>query len=246
MELRLEKYCGQAAKLSRSQIKAALRQKRVTLNGQLAKGGEKVDPAQDVVCLDGKPLCWQQHIYLMLNKPTGVVSATRDSREKTVLDLVPQEYRRPGLFPAGRLDKETTGFVLITDDGEFAHRMLSPKHHVEKAYRALLAGSFTTAMAEQFEKGCVLKDGYQCLPARIKLLEQRENAMVEIVLREGKYHQIRRMAAACGSRVLELKRIRLGGLFLDPGLKPGECREILHKELLKILTTSTPRPQETP
>lgn len=246
MELRLEKFCGQAAKLSRSQIKTALRQKRITLNGRLAKGGEKLDPAADTVCLDGKPLHWQQHIYLMLNKPTGVVSATRDSRERTVLDLVPQEYRRPGLFPAGRLDKDTTGFVLITDDGEFAHRMLSPKHHVEKAYRALLAGQFTSEMAEQFKNGCVLKDGYQCLPAQIKLLEQGENALVEIVLREGKYHQIRRMAAACGSRVLELKRIRLGGLPLDAGLQPGECREILHKELLKILTTSTPRDQEKP
>lgn len=239
MELRLEKFCGQAAKLSRSQIKAALRQKRITLNGRLAKGGEKLDPAADTVCLDGKPLHWQQHIYLMLNKPAGVVSATRDSRERTVLDLVPEEYRRPGLFPAGRLDKDTTGFVLITDDGDFAHQMLSPRRHVEKAYRALLAGQFTPAMAEQFEKGCVLKDGYRCLPAQIKLLEQRENALVEIVLREGKYHQIRRMAAACGSRVLALERIRLGGLPLDTELRPGECREILHKELPKILTSST-------
>ena len=244
MELRLEKYCAQAAKLSRSQIKTALRQKRITLNGKLAKGGEKMVPGQDVVCLDGEELVWQQHIYLMLHKPKGVVSATRDSREKTVLDLVPEQYRRPGLFPAGRLDKDTTGFVLITDDGEFAHRMLSPKHHVEKAYQALLAGKFTPAMAQQFENGCVLKDGYQCLPAQIKLLDQGENALVEIVLREGKYHQIRRMAAACGSRVLELKRIRLGNLPLDPDLEPGECREILHKELHKILTTSTPWAQE--
>ena len=246
MELRLEKYCAQAAKLSRSQIKAALRQKRILFNGRLAKGGEKIIPGQDQVCLDGEELVWQQHIYLMLNKPKGVVSATRDSREKTVLDLVPEKYQRPGLFPAGRLDKDTTGFVLITDDGEFAHWMLSPKHHVEKAYQALLAGSFTGEMARQFETGCVLKDGYQCLPAQIRLLEQGENALVEIVLREGKYHQIRRMAAACGSRVLELKRIRLGELPLDPNLAPGECREILHKELHKILTTSTPRDQERP
>ena len=241
MELRLEKYCAQAAKLSRSQVKTALRQKRITVNGRPAKGGEKIVPGQDAVCLDGEELVWQQHIYLMLNKPQGVVSATRDSRERTVLDLVPEEYRRPGLFPAGRLDKDTTGFVLITDDGDFAHQMLSPKHHVEKAYRAVLAGEFTDSMAEQFEKGCVLTDGYQCLPARIRLLEQGENALVEIVLREGKYHQIRRMAAACGSRVLALERIRLGELPLDPGLAPGECREILHKELLKILSTSTPR-----
>lgn len=245
MELRLEKYCAQAAKLSRSQVKDALRRKRITLNGRPAKGGEKILPGRDVVCLDGEALVWQQHLYLMLNKPKGVVSATRDSREKTVLDLVPEPFQRPGLFPAGRLDKDTTGFVLLTDDGDFAHRMLSPKHHIEKTYRALLAGQFTAEMKRRFESGCVLKDGYQCLPAAIRLLEQGENAWVEIVLREGKYHQIRRMAAACGSRVLELKRIRLGKLNLDPDLKPGECREILHKELQEILTTSTPRAQET-
>lgn len=244
MELRLEKYCAQAARLSRSQIKAALRQKRITLNGRPAKGGERVDPSRDRVCLDGERLEWQQHLYLMLNKPKGVVSASRDDREKTVLDLLPEEFRRPGLFPAGRLDKDTTGFVLITDDGEFAHQMLSPRRHIEKTYRALLEGTFPPRMEERFAQGCVLEDGYRCLPARITLLEQGENALVEIVLREGKYHQIKRMAAACGSRVLELTRIRLGRLDLDPDLKPGECREILHKELQEILTTSTPRAQE--
>ena len=245
MELRLEKYCGQAAKLSRSQIKAALRQKRVTLNGQLAKGGEKVDPAQDVVCLDGKPLCWQQHIYLMLNKPKGWSAPPGTAGKRRA------GFGAPGVPEAGTIPCRAAGQGNHRLCVDYRRRGICPpdafsQTPCREGLPGLAGRIIHHGHAEQFEKGCVLKDGYQCLPARIKLLEQRENAMVEIVLREGKYHQIRRMAAACGSRVLELKRIRLGGLFLDPELKPGECREILHKELLKILTTSTPRPQETP
>ncbi len=171
----------------------------------------------------------------MLNKPQGVVSATNDRSQKTVLDLVPESLFRPDLFPAGRLDKDTTGFVLLTNDGDFAHRLLSPKHHIAKTYHAMLDGPIPEDMIARFREGVTLKDGFVCLPALLKPLTAERQPVVEIILYEGKYHQIKRMAAACGRHVLALKRVKMGNLPLDPDLPEGGCRELLHKEFVKLL-----------
>ena len=167
----------------------------------------------------------------MLNKPKGVVSATDDKMHKTVLDLVPDNLKRPGLFPAGRLDADTTGFVLLTDDGDFAHRILSPKNHIEKTYIATLEKTLTEEDISAFAAGITLSDGYECLPAAVKLVGQ---AVAEVKICEGKYHQIKRMFAVRGNRVVELKRVKMGGLSLDIALEPGKMRELTQDELLKI------------
>ncbi|MEE0982349.1 MAG: 16S rRNA pseudouridine(516) synthase, partial [Acutalibacteraceae bacterium] len=176
----------------------------------------------------------EKFVYLMLNKPKGVVSATNDRSQKTVVDLVPDELKKRNLFPAGRLDMTTTGFVLITDDGDFAHRILSPKNHIEKTYEARLAESVTEEQLRMVADGIVLKDGTECLPAKLKILEGGDNPLVEIKICEGKYHQIKRMFAAAGNGVIELKRTKMGNLSLDEDLAEGECRRLNEAEVALI------------
>lgn len=234
--MRLDKFFSSQNLASRKEIKGLLKEGVVTVNGVLARKPEqKIDPEQDEICLQGKPLTYKKHLYLMMNKPQGVVSATNDTKQKTVLDLVPEKWFRPGLFPAGRLDKDTTGFVLLTDDGDFAHRILSPNRHIAKTYHAQITGRLTPEEQTAFEHGLVLKDGFACLPAKIRVLEDGTEPIVEITLWEGKYHQIKRMIAACGQRVLTLTRVKMGELALDNTLAPGECREISAEEVEKIL-----------
>lgn len=234
--MRLDRFFSSQSLASRKEFRALLRNGRVTVNGAVPARPElKVDPGMDDIRLDGVPVRYQKHVYLMLNKPAGVVSATEDRSQKTVLDLVPEELRRPGLFPAGRLDKDTTGLVLLTDDGDLAHRLLAPGRHVPKTYHALLDGPVPEEMYGAFAEGVTLRDGFTCLPARLRTLQEGEQPLVEIVLWEGKYHQIKRMAAACGRHVLALKRVKIGGLALDPELPEGSCRELLHKEQEKLL-----------
>ena len=170
----------------------------------------------------------------MLNKPKGVVSATNDRSQKTVIDLVPDEFRKRNLFPAGRLDMTTTGFVLITDDGDFAHRILSPKNHIEKTYEARLAEKVSDEQLETVADGIVLKDGTECLPAKLRVLEDGDNPLVEIKICEGKYHQIKRMFAAAGNGVVELKRVKMGELPLDDTLPEGQCRKLSEAEVALI------------
>lgn len=234
--MRLDKFFSSQSIASRKEVKDLLRQGRVTVNEEMAKVSDmQIDPACDIILLDGKNVSYKKHIYLMLNKPQGVVSTTEDRLHKTVLDLVPPELYRTGLFPAGRLDKDTEGFVLITDDGEFAHRILSPKKHVPKTYEAVIDQPIDQTDIAIFQQGITLSDGTVCRPAGLRVIDAGPRPLVEIVLREGKYHQIKRMFEARGKRVLFLKRIKIGGLALDPDLAPGECREILHKERFKIL-----------
>ena len=164
----------------------------------------------------------------MMNKPKGVISASEDKSVPTVVDLVPDELKRSGLFPAGRLDSDTTGFVLITDDGDFAHRILSPKKHVEKTYHALLERPLSESDIKSFADGIELKDGTLCLESKLRSLG---GSMAEVIIHEGKYHQVKRMFAAVGNKVLELRRVKIGGLSLDESLKEGECREITSDEL---------------
>lgn len=230
--MRLDKFFSSQNLASRKEIKSVLKNGLIQINGVTASKPEcKVDPEQDLITWNGQPVAYQKHLYLMLNKPQGVVSATNDTLHKTVLDLVPDEWKRPGLFPAGRLDKDTTGLVLITDDGDFAHRILSPKNHVEKTYLSRIEGEITEKAIRMFAQGVTLRDGFECLPAQIKVLEGGDCPLVEITICEGKYHQIKRMVASVGGHVLTLQRIRIGSLMLDETLPEGTCRKILHKEI---------------
>ena len=232
--MRLDKYISSQGKYSRSDVKKLIKQGLVSVDGRSAKSPElQVDPDSSLVVICGETINYKEHIYIMLNKPAGVISATDDKSKKTVLDLVPPELYRDGLFPAGRLDADTTGFVLLTDDGDFAHRILSPKNHVEKTYIATLADPISDEDISALEEGILLKDGYQCLPSKIKRINEKE---IEIKICEGKYHQIKRMIGAVGNKVLTLYRAQIGGLPLDIDLKEGFCREITQEELGEITT----------
>lgn len=234
--MRLDKFFSSQSLASRKEVRTLIKAGRIMVNGQPALSPEQpVEPARDSIRLDGAEIAYQEHIYLMMNKPQGVVSATEDGHCRTVLDLVPPELWRKGLFPAGRLDKDTVGFVLLTDDGDFAHRILSPKRHVPKTYEAVISAPVDSADIAAFEAGLPLADGTVCRPADLSVLKVGEQPLVRIVLHEGKYHQIKRMFEARGKRVLWLKRTMIGGLALDEALSAGDCRAILHKELLKIL-----------
>lgn len=232
---RLDKILSSALKISRGDVKKLMKKQSVTVNGASVKSGEmKIDPDTDEIRLNGRDVVYQKNIYLMMNKPEGVISASNDRSQETVVDLVPEEYRRDGLFPAGRLDADTTGFVLITDDGDFAHRILSSKNHVEKTYHARLAQRLSDGDIERFLSGIELKDGTLCLEARLRVIEDGETPLVEVVIHEGKYHQVKRMFAALGNRVVQLRRIKIGGLSLDGTLAEGECREITREEIRLI------------
>lgn len=234
---RLDKAIAMQGSLSRSEVKTLIRKGAVTVNGQVVKNADfGVDFDSDTVAVQGKELSLSMHIYLMLNKPKGVVSASEDKKLPTVLDLIPKELWRKGLFPAGRLDKDTTGFVLITDDGEFAHDILSPKKHISKTYHALVNGTITDEMVEGFAKGVTIGEDFT-LPASLKKISSEEQGdWGEVILKEGMYHQIKRMFGAYGLKVLELKRVQMGKLPLDPNLEEGKCRELTAEELRLVST----------
>lgn len=233
--MRLDKFLSRQLAVSRTDAKELIKKRLVTVNGEPAKLYDmKIDPAADTVCSEGLTLTYREHVYIMLNKPAGVVCATRDRLSDTVLELIPAEIRRKDLFPAGRLDKDTEGFVLITDDGEFAHNMLSPKKHVDKRYFAVMENPVSKEDAALFASGMTIDGGEKCLPAKLEITENPRE--VCITLREGKYHQIKRMAEAIQNKIVYLKRISIGGLALDETLKNGECREICPEELALIGT----------
>lgn len=230
---RLDKILASQGIGSRREVAALIRRGKVTVDGQaLLRQEQKVDPEAAEICVDGKPLFVKKYLYLMMNKPSGVLSAARDSRIRTVVDLLPPELFRKGLFPAGRLDKDTTGLLIITDDGELAHRMLAPKSHIYKLYEAQLDNPVDEDDVEAFAKGVPLKD-FVCLPAR---LEPFAGNTARVQVREGKFHQVKRMFAARGKTVLALTRLQMGGLKLDPTLKPGESRELTEEELALIFS----------
>ena len=234
---RLDKAIAMQGSLSRSEVKTLIRKGAVTVNGQVVKNADfGVDFDSDTVAVQGKELSLSMHIYLMLNKPKGVVSASEDKKLPTVVDLVPKELWRKGLFPEGRLDKDPTGFVLITDDGEFAHDILSPKKHISKTYHALVNGTITDEMVEGFAKGVTIGEDFT-LPASLKKISSEEQGdWGEVILKEGMYHQIKRMFGAYGLKVLELKRVQMGKLPLDPNLEEGKCRELTAEELRLVST----------
>lgn len=230
---RLDKLLASTGRWSRREVKGLIRAGRVLVDGAPAGGGEdKADPAVCSIAVDGEALSLCAHTYIMLHKPAGVLSATEDPRQRTVLDLLPPELRRRGLFPVGRLDRDTEGLLLLTDDGDLAHRLLSPRRHVDKLYYARLERPLGEADRAAFAGGVTLEDGTVCRPAGLELLGDGREVMV--TLHEGKFHQIKRMVASRGSAVCYLKRIAMGPLRLDESLKPGEYRPLTGTEVLKI------------
>lgn len=229
---RLDKILVSQGVGSRKEVQKLIRQKTVTVDGEvITKPEVKVDTDKSVIVVSGKKLDFKQYVYIMMNKPQGVVSATEDRECKTVIDLVPQHLKRKGLFPAGRLDKDTEGLLIITDDGEFAHKMLTPKSGIYKRYYAEVDGKITEETVKAFEKGIVFADGTQCLPGKLEI--QGENSgFVEIC--EGKFHQVKKMFLVCGLKVTFLKRISIGNLVLDSNLPIGECRELEKTEQTAI------------
>ena len=234
---RLDKLLCSQSQLTRSEAGRAIRSGRVTVDGTVCRqAAQKVDPTTQTVTVDGKALGYAEFVYWMMNKPAGILCVSRDPKAPTVVDLLPADQQRRGLFPAGRLDKDTHGLVLITDDGDFAHRILSPRHHIPKTYHAVLDKPLTEAAAAAFRAGPTLEDGTQCQPARVQVLEAGDRPLVEVVIYEGKYHQIKRMFAAVGCHVEWLKRVKMGGLSLDENLEEGTCRQLTRAEVDSILT----------
>ena len=227
--MRLDKFVADAAQLTRSAARGLIAKGRVTVNGQVCKKADCALREGDSVCADGKPLACEEYVYIMLNKPAGVVSASTDGRDKTVVDLVGGAFPRRQLFPAGRLDKTSTGFVLLTDDGAFAHDILAPKRHVPKTYRMVLDTPVTDEMVKAFAAGVTLADGQTMQPARL-IPDEADPFAATVVLRQGVYHQIKRMFGVLDAGVNQLHRTAIGGLALDEGLAPGAWRLITPEE----------------
>lgn len=233
MNIRIDKFVSEQAGITRSEAKTAIKKKQVTINGNIVKSADvKLDTEKDIVAYSGKELIYREFMYIMLNKPDGVVCATRDELSETVLQLLPPELIRKGLFPAGRLDKDTEGFVFITDDGALAHKMLSPKSHVEKEYIVTLEKPYEENYKDIFANGVTIDGGEKCMPATIIFTD--DNKVVRLILHEGKYHQVKRMMQAVGNKVTHLKRIRIGGIMLDEALSPGKAREITREEIDRL------------
>ena len=229
--MRLDKIIAASGRYSRREVKQLVRQGRVLVDGMPARSGEeKVDPEAAEIVVDGEVLQYRRYTWLMLHKPAGVLSATEDGRGKTVLDLLPPELQRQGLFPVGRLDKDTEGLLLLTNEGGLAHDLLSPRKHVDKVYYVRTAGVLTEADRQAFAAGLELGD-LRCLPAELEILSAGAESEALVTLREGKFHQVKRMLAARGKPVLYLKRIKMGNLPLDPVLRRGEYRYLTEEEL---------------
>ena len=229
---RLDKLIASQGMLSRNDVKNMVKKGEVSVNGTVVKDSSLKVSYDDSIKIKGQPLLQTEFTYIMLNKPKGVVSASEDKRDKTVVDILPDELKRKNLFPAGRLDKDTTGFSLITDDGDFAHRILSPARHVDKTYIATVSDKIDFENAKNaFANGVVLADGTVLLSAHLELIEDNEKQVFKVIIKEGKYHQIKRMFASLGTSVVELKRIAIGGLALDASLQEGEARLITEAEL---------------
>ena len=234
--MRLDKYLAERTGMTRSESRKAITKGRVMVAGKICrKADTQLDETAAQIALDGAPLAgeYKKYVYIMLNKPEGVVSASRDKRDTTVVDLVAADYPRRELFPAGRLDKTSTGFVLLTDDGGFAHDILSPRHHVSKTYTVTIDTPLTQEMRTGFAAGVTLADGTALSPAEVTALSP-DGLTARVVLRQGVYHQIKRMFGVYGAGVNALHREAIGGLALDAQLAPGQWRELSDEEVAKI------------
>lgn len=229
---RLDKVIASTGKFSRREVKNLVRQGRVLVDGAPARSAEDKVEAENVeITVNGEVLTYRRFTWIMLNKPAGYLSATEDGRGATVLDLLPQELQKQGLFPVGRLDKDTEGLLLLTNEGGLAHDLLSPKHHVDKVYYARVAGHVIEEDCRAFAAGMTLEDGLVCQPAGLEILTAGEESEVHVTLREGKFHQVKRMLADRGKPVLYLERVKMGNLPLDPALGRGKYRFLTDAEV---------------
>lgn len=230
--MRLDKLLANAGYGSRKEVKQLLKQKAVTVDGEMVKDPSMhVDPEVQEIYVLGEKLEYKEFIYIMLNKPPGVISATEDLYDKTVIDLLSPIDRHYKPFPVGRLDKDTVGLLLLTNDGKLAHNLLSPKKHVPKTYYAKIDGLVTKEDVEAFRQGVELDDGYVTKPAQLNIIKSDEKSEIELTIYEGKFHQVKRMFEAVGKKVTFLKRLLMGSLQLDEKLKYGEYRELTMEEL---------------
>ena len=231
--MRIDKFLSATGKATRTEAKKAIRAKAVAVNGiAVTSADTHIDPLVDRVTFFGEEIEYREYTYIMMNKPDGVVSATDDGRDRTVIDLLPSNIKKDDLFPCGRLDKNTLGLMLITNNGELAHELLSPRSHVTKAYRFRAAEPISADDASRFEKGVTLADGYVTMPAKIELFGRGDEGI--ITLKEGKYHQIKRMLGALDNKIIYLERITFGPLTLDEDLGRGEWRYLTEKEIEEL------------
>ena len=236
--MRLDKFLVACAVGSRTEVKNFLKSGRVTVNGKKEKSAKlQIDEETDEICFDGQKLDYEEFVYYMMNKPQGVISATEDPKHKTVLDLLDDYARAKEVFPVGRLDIDTHGLLLLTNDGKLAHALLSPKRHVDKTYLAQVKGIMTDTDVETFAKGIPLKD-FTCQPAKLELVsidKEKGQSLVRVTIAEGKFHQAKRMVTYCGKEVVDLQRLTMGTLTLDENLKRGEWRRLSKEELEGML-----------
>lgn len=231
-KIRLDKYLGHIGYGSRSEVHKLIKEKRVTLNGEIVSQPDfHLKPGGDRVSVDGKPAVYQEFYYYILHKPQGVITATEDDRHQTVLDLLQPIDRRKSLVPVGRLDKDTEGLLILTNDGKFAHGLLSPKKHIDKVYYVKINGRITLEDVELFEEGITLEDGTNYRPGKLEILSVGEISEAYVTISEGKFHQVKRMVAAAGKEVIYLKRIKMGALALPEDVKLGEYRALTSQEL---------------
>ena len=236
--MRLDKFLVACAVGSRTEVKKLLKAGRVTVNGKKEKSAKlQINEDTDEICFDGEKLEYEEFVYYMMNKPQGVISATEDPKHKTVLDLLDDYARAKEVFPVGRLDIDTHGLLLLTNDGKLAHALLSPKRHVDKTYLAQVDGIMTDEDIGTFAQGIPLKD-FTCQPAKLELVSidmEKEESLIRVTIAEGKFHQVKRMVAYCGKEVVDLQRLTMGTLTLDEDLKRGEWRRLSKEELEGLL-----------
>jgi len=231
-KLRIDKMLANSGFGTRKEVRELIKSGCVEVSGQLIRSPDfQVDPERDRVLVNGVPFIYREFYYLMMNKPAGVISATRDDFSKTVIDLLPAPYSKMNLFPIGRLDKDTEGLLILSNDGQLAHRLLSPRHLVPKTYYAVIEGHVNDGDRETFKRGIPLEEDFTTLPAELHILEAGELSKVHVTIYEGKFHQVKRMFEYVGKRVLYLKRLSMGGLFLDEGLQTGDFRELTEEEI---------------
>lgn len=234
---RLDKVLANMGYGSRKDVKKYIKEGIVKVNGIIVQKNEfKVNPYEDEITIRGEEVNYREYIYLMMNKPQGLVSSTDDPLTRTVIDLLSEEYLIYKPFPVGRLDKDTEGLLMISNDGKLAHELLSPKKHVDKKYYAEIDGTVEVEHIEVFKKGIVLDDGYKTLPAILEIIESGIFSKISLTIQEGKYHQVKRMFEAISMKVTYLKRISMGQLILDESLEPGEYRELTDDEINSLKT----------
>lgn len=235
--VRLDKYLADMGTGSRSDLKKAIRDGRAAVNGRPVRDPGSRVADTDTVTFDGRPVAYQEYEYYMLNKPAGVISASEDPSQETVVDLL-GGMRRRDLFPVGRLDKDTEGLLLISNDGQLAHQLLSPRKHVDKVYLVRVEGRLSGEDVRAFAEGLRVDETLTALPAELRIIAAGDTSEAEVTIREGKFHQIKRMFAALGKEVTYLKRLSMGPLTLDPVLKPGESRRLTAEEIAMLKNCS--------